>query len=349
MSKIEATRRVQAIKILIGPEERAIEWLERNAPAGAPPLVESADEELHAVVSFVLGRRPSLRCRLAAGEHGSHIPTLRKLYRGGSLIERLAVLSNSSIGPAEGDSVLFREDYVLSNDEGLELLQNSSLMNRDLRVFASNPHINRDWVADTLEGWSEEKFEESALLSMVHHFASNPIVSAERDDTIMDGWDEYRYNQLNLQLVGLLARVSVSPRWAAAFLNLLPKLALPYTPDGVDQLYNRWIDPAPPDGKERELFPLLRQQITRYLIARDHRRAINEQFTLDHEDKAVRVGLYSVLSPYELFHGTIGTPGFEYPSFRYMDEERLSAPQRAFINHSVANTSNGIVMSLSKG
>ena len=295
-------------------------------------MFSNPERELHKIVSFAFSRRSSKRIRLAVARYGSHIQTLKKLFKKGTRSERLAVLSNSFIGP-KNEGSLFSSNYVVSESDAKVILQNYQSSPREFAVFASNPHIDREWLADIISSWKKtEGLDNDGLLFLVNFLVDNTIINSCRDETLMDGWAEHSFNRLNFALADLLQTVPVTIDWADVLSRMLTNLYLSFVPDFEIDLIERWKDPEPTDDEERFYFPYLREQITRYLIIGNHRSEVKEKYSIDHDDSAVRKGFYRSLKPYELFKGISRSRDFYYPSFRYLDDADLSESQQQFVD-----------------
>ena len=332
VTSIDHKDRIDAIELLNLSDDDAAQWLKEHAYSEESLFFSNPEQELHKVVSFAFSRRGSTRIRLAVARYGSHTRTLKQLFADGTKGERLAVLSNPFIGP-QTEGGLFRSHNVLTDADAMSIFQRYQSNIREFAVFVSNPNIDRDWLADTIKGWSKNTdLEDDGLRYLVHFLVDNPVISSRRDETLMDGWAEYSYGRLNNALADLLQTAPVTPGWADVLSRMLNKLYLSYTPDFDVNLIDKWKDPEPTDDGERFYFTYLREQITKYLIVRDHRGESKEKYTIDHDDPAVRKGLYSSLPPYELFKGIPRPRDFHYPSFRYLEEIELNKAQQQFVN-----------------
>lgn len=332
MTNISPKNRLDAIDILRLSDGDAVRWLKENPCFEEAIFSSNPERELHRVASFAFSRRGSKRVRHAVARYGSHIRSLRNLFNKGSNSERLAVLSNPYIGPQDEDR-LFSSDLVLSKSDAEVILKNYQSNSREFAVFMNNPHINREWLSARISSWMEtEGFDNNGLLFLVHYLVDNPIIKSRRDETLMDGWAEHSYNQLNFALAELLQVVPVTIDWADVLSRMLPNLYLSFVPDFEIDLIERWKDPEPTDDGERFYFPYLREQITRYLIAHNHRSEVKEKYSIEHDDSAVRKGFYTSLQPYELFKGISRTRDFYYPSFRYLDDTELSESQQQLVD-----------------
>ena len=340
MPNITPKNRLDAIDVLRLPDGDAVQWLKEKSSFEESFFPSSPERELHRIASFAFSRRGSKRIRQAVARYGSHIYTLKKLFKKGSRSDRLAVLSNPFIGPKE-ESSLFSSDCVLSKSDVKEILQNYQSSPREFAIFASNPHLNRQWLAGTISSWMEtEGCDNNGLLFLVHCLVDNPIISCRRDESIMDGWAEHSFNRINFALADLLQTAPVTAVWADVLSRMLVNLYLSFVPDFEIDLIERWKDPEPTEDGERFYFLYLREQITRYLIVHNHRSEVKEKYSIDHADPAVRKGFYSSLSPDELFNGISRSRNFYYsstnsfrPSFlefsrRYRDDADLSEQQQ---------------------
>ena len=332
MTNINPNNRLDAIDVLRLSDGDAVQWLKENPQFEESFFSTNPEREIHKVASFTFSRRRSKRVRQAAARYGSHIRSLRNLFNKGSKCERLAVLSNPYIGP-QNEGSLFSSELVLSESDAEVILQNYKSNTREFAVFANNHHINREWLAARISSWREtEGFDNDGLLFLVHYLVDNPIISSRRDETLMYGWAEYSYNQLNFALADLLQTVPVTIDWADVLGRMLANLYLLYAPDFEVDLIERWKDPEPTEDGDRSYFPDLREQITRYLIVRNHRSEVKEKYSIDHTDSAVRKGFYSSLPPYELFKGISRSRDFCYPSFRYLEDANLNESQQQFVD-----------------
>jgi len=332
MSSISPKNRLNAIDVLLMPDDAALRWLKDNSYSDAPFLFSNPERELHKIVSFSFSRRRSKRVRLAVARYGSHIQTLNKLFKKGARSERLAVLSNSLIGP-KNEGMLFSSDYVLSKADAKVVLQNYQSSPREFSVFVSNPHIDREWLTSIISGWKKiEDLDKDGLLFLVHSLADNTIINSRRDETLMDGWAEHSFNKLNFALADLLQTVPVTIGWADVLSRMLENLYLSFVPDFEVDLIERWKDPEPTDDGERFYFTYLREQITRHLIIHNHRSEVKEKYPIDHGDSAVRKGFYSSLQPYELFEEISWSRDFCYPLFQHLDNADLSESQQQFVD-----------------
>jgi hypothetical protein len=337
MTNISPKNRLDAIDVLRLPDGDAVRWLkEKSCYESCYKQSRSSlspEQKLHRIASFAFSRRGSKRLRLAVARYGSHVRTLRNLFNKGTRSERLAVLSNPYIGPQKEDFLLsFSPELVLSKSAAEIFLQNQQSNTREFAVFASNPNINREWLADRISSWLETKdFDTNGLLSLVDCLVDNPIINARRDEAFMDGLDEFLYYELNYVLADLLQTVPVTIYWADVLSRMLPNLYLSHAPDFEVDLIERWKDPEPTENGEHFYFHGLREQITRHLIVRNHRSEITEKYSIDHDDPAVRKGFYLSLKPYEVFDG-IYWDDFRYPSFKCLDSIKLSESQQQFVD-----------------
>ena len=332
MSNINDQDRVEMVETLSLPDNEAVLWLKENPCSVASVRQSDSDFEKNKLASFAFARRHSPRLNLAVAKYGSHIRTLQRIFKQGTKTERLAVLSNVLVGPKE-EAGIFSEEYALNASDALGILRNFRTSKRELAVFASNPNIERDWLARTIGNWDNiDDLENEGLLYLVRYLVDNPIISTPRDDSFMDGFDEYKYGQLNSVLADLLQKVPVESRWANVLGRMLQKLHLSYTPDFEVDLLDRWKDPEPTEKGGRWYFDYLREQITKFLIVRDHRSDAMKNITVDHPDAAVRKGLYSSLSPYKLFAEISRGRDFYYPSLKYQKESDRTEPQQAIVD-----------------
>jgi len=349
MANIRAVDRIEVSKVLQLTDDQAIQWLEDNPYDNEDTIFSTSSKEIHKIVSYAFSRRESKRLRLAVAQYGSHIYTSQKIYKNGSRIERLAILSNSLIGPMN-DRQIFSPDGILNYQNANQLLINFQTNPRELEVLANNPHINREWVAGSIKRLSDtNENTDEILLYLIHYLVNNPIVNARRDDTFMDGWAEHSYNKLNLALANLLQTVPVTIEWAAVLGRLLETLYLDYVPDFEVDLIDRWKGPESENDYERISFDILREQITIKLIASNHRSEVKDKYTIDHDDLAVRKGLYRSLYPHELFKNSYGRYEFNYTSFKYPDDDKLNESQKTFLevfNKCVERDKNEFIESL---
>jgi len=333
MTNISPKNRLDAIDVLRLSDDDAVQWLKEKLRFKVSIFSTSPERVLHRVASFAFSRRGSKRVRQAVARYGSHIRSLRNLLNIGSNSERLAVLSNPYIGPQNSERNFFSSDLVLPKSDAEAILKNYQSNVRELAALANNPHINRDWLSDRISSWMEiEGFDSNGLLLLVHYLVDNPIINSRRDETVMDGWADFSYYRLNFALADLLQTVPVTTDWADVLSRMLPNLYLSHVPDFEIDLIERWKDPELTEHVENFSFPYLREQITRYLIVRNHRSEVKEKYSLEHDDSAVRKGFYSSLQPYELFKDIARPLDFCYPSFRYLDDTELSESQQQLVD-----------------
>ena len=283
--------------------------------------------------SLVFAKRNSPRLRLAVAKYGAHIQTLRRIFKQGTEIERLAVLSNVLIGPEKSPQVRVRRRYILDESEANGILNFRSnwsgrFASRAFAVFSRNPNIRRDWLADTIKNWVNiNDFEGDGLLHrLVGHLYNSPTILSTPDDDD-DLYDEMTMTSpLNYALTDLLQKVPVTSYWACMLQCILPKLYLPQRPNFEVDLLDRWKDPEPTD--ETTMFSLLREQIIKCL--RWYTEGIH---TLDHPDAVVRRALYRSLPVDELFAGISRGRDFCYPSpDEDEDESDRTEPQQAIVD-----------------
>lgn len=323
---IKPENRLEAIDVLMLPDDQAVQWLRDHMPGDKSSWASDEEEHLHRLASFSFARRKSVRLQLAVAQYGSHVYTLKKLLAKGIKSQRLAVLSNALIGPVYED-LLFSDERVLSEAEALELLKRHQSDSREFTVFARNPHLNRSWLAEMVSSWTEKGQYDAESLFLVLNLANNPIILERRDETILCGYSEYTFDRLNLALVNLLQSAPVTRDWACVLAQLLEKLYLPYIPSFDVDLIERWKDPHPGDNAEGYWFLRLRSDIVQYLYHRFDR----SKYPLSHCDPSVRRGIYRSCEPNELFAGLLYELNFQYPSFRDPDEDSLSQAERKLV------------------
>jgi hypothetical protein len=346
MSKIEATKRIETIKILHLPNEQACNWLESNSPKTPPSSF--SDFNQHKLVSWVLARRPSAIARLTVATHGTHVSTLRRLYNSGSKAERIAALSNIAIGPLSPDSIFDQGRYFLSFEMVKTILHDRNT--NEFQVLLANPFINRGCLADLLEGWdSVDGLTDEIKMQLVLALTANSVISTPHDDTYLDGYAEYSYNRLNFCLADLLQTVPVNRDWASVLSDLLGKLHLPYKPKFEVDLLERWQSPAIVENGFLDYFEWLRKEIVSKIL-NGPGRLRSETLNLEHPDPAVRQGLYASLWVSEIFKISRGD-SFEYPAFRSLNEDwyELNAEQQAVVdvcNSCFEKDNNAFIQSL---
>lgn len=334
MSKLPYKQRVQTAEAIHLPEDAAIQWLKENTYTEAPSaFLSDENKQQRDIVCFLYGRQRSPALNLAVAKYGAHRGTLRRLFKRGTQTERMAVLSNTLIGPNDPDRIFSNNNLILDELEATHVICNFNKSPGEAVALLSNPNIGRSWLTKTVIGWDKiEGIDGITFLNLIHTLSENPIISTPRDDTFMDGWAEHEYSRLNIALANLVNTAPVTTDWAYALQVLLNKLYLPFIPNELTgDLLTRW-QPGnhDKDGAKRQ-FQYLREEIVSKLILRDHRPAAKDSLSISHDDKAVRMGLYKSLSPYDLFGSSVGQTGFSYPNARYWDTAELTDSQKEVV------------------
>lgn len=332
MSPIKPNRRLDSIDVLMLPDDLAVQWLYDHSSTDKSRYVTDEEAHLHKLASFSFARRQSKRLRITVARYGSHIPALRRFLHKGTKTERLAVLSNPLIGPH--DKHLLREDLrVISETEALDILKRYRSCSHEFGVFATNPYLNRGWLADIVSQWTEAAcYDDGVFLSLIQCLIDNPIICERSDETFLDGFYHHEFNRLNYALVGLLESAPISREWARVLSAMLEKLHLRFVPSFDADVIERW-KPSQHDNKASFFcwFMELRQNIVKYLICRDGVPYDQQEYLIKHQDPAVRIGLYRLITPRQLFGRLLDEVDLRYISFRDLDTRPLTDSEQKIV------------------
>lgn len=311
--------------------ESAIEWLKANAPNENPGIFSACDnEKLRNIVNFCYYKRNETGLLLAIARYGTHLGTLKKLYRSGDKFVKLAVLTNTLVGPSS-----FMRENVLSENDALEIISNSDSNREMLNALFENPQTNRDFLEKVVSRKDEyETLEDDRLFYIIIALSKNPIISKQRDDIIMDGYAEYSFNQLNFALVKLLSSVPADQKWAYALGLLIQKIHIPFVPDDITpQLLERWCieDQGEKEDPMSSFCFSLRIEVAR-LLFKSHKREKKEMVNPEHKDKAVRLAYYSSAEPRDIFNSNIDGKDFWYHPFSPRGDSEMSKTQKIIVD-----------------
>jgi hypothetical protein len=310
--------------------ELAIKWLKENCPSKKPNPFSDNNRKLKDVVNFCYFKRNSSKLMLALSRYGTHLKTLKKLYKSGNSFIKLAALTNVFIGPSG-----FLEEGVLSEDDALEIINGYPATGQMIDALFGNPHINRDFLERVVSKDDQyNNLKDDVLLHIIWATSGNQILSEKYDDTYLDGGAEYRFNKLPFALLNLLSSVPVNYAWAAALCKLIQKTQIPYVPDELQpELLEKWqIEGRENDTHDPQLSSSfwLRVEIAKVLFS-SHNDKIKQVITPDHPDKAVRFAYYQDAEPYDMFGEAVLNKGFEYPSIKFLGDNKLNKTEQSIV------------------
>jgi hypothetical protein len=333
MSELSVSDRIELAEVLNLSNEEAIHWLKQNTYESPPGWLGDALKQKRDIASFCFARRNDFKLNLAVARYGSHIATIKKLFSSGGTSIRLSVLSNALIGPYSSPVIFGQGSTIFTPDDALKVVNKFPLNEYEFTALFQNPNLDRDWVSEFLESRKNDNkyISDDAFLHIVYILAENPMIQKVYDDTFMDGYDEYKFGRLTHELIDLLQTAPVDGNWAHVLTKLLPKVNLPYVPDFEENILERWTDVEGEKASDLHSFPYLREEITHRLIMKSHKDSIRNLATINHKDKAVRLGFYSSVNPSDLFNNVIYKRDFSYPNFNYLESDELTTDQKVVV------------------
>ena len=312
------------------PTSEAIDWLKDHVSKRELKWFVEDDSAKHKIINVCYYKRNDLRLNLALAKYGTHLPTLRKLFRSPFHTLRLAVLTNPLIGPS-----MFLSEGILTRDDVFSIVTNLPKTASELCAVFENPGLNRDFAAEVIRKEKEyTELGDDNLLWIVAALRNNPIIAEIRDDTWMDGFAEHMHSQLPLGLLRLSAHVPVQKDWAYILTEIFQKTNAPFVPDEISPaLLDRWrLEEGEEKDNETPTSSIFwfRYEFAR-LLFENHRSEDKKTITLEHPDRAVRLAVYTKIRPGDLFGWETQTEEFHYPSFKYDDEDDLTLPQKTVV------------------
>ena len=131
--------KLEVVQVANAPAADVVKWLEDHALDEEPVWYYEAQGR-H-VLEYLLFRRKDPSINIALARFGTHLPTLRKLYRSGNKITQIAVLTNTCVGPK---SLGLGSERIVGVDDVVELIKNFPRTSDQLAAYLANPHISRD-------------------------------------------------------------------------------------------------------------------------------------------------------------------------------------------------------------
>ncbi len=331
---LEPDQQIEAKLTISLSTESSIEWLKSNALKKNPQNFFSGSTDLKDFVNSQYAKRKDPTLSLAVARYGTHIETLKELYRSGDHFIKMAILANSLVGPAD-----YLVCGIIEESEAEKLILDPNTPDDQIHALFTNPNINREFLEKVVKREGDFKdLSDDMFSNIVIYISLNPICSEKYDDTFMDGYAEYSFGKLPSALFSLISIVPVNRNWAITLKKLLEKLALDWPPNDISlNVKDRWFNPEKKDDQDEasdlvlDSFHYLRKEIAKTFF-RHSSSEDTKEISPNHQDQAIREVYYENITPGELFGGGIYKKDFSYPSFEYLDEYDQDAIQEKVVS-----------------
>ncbi|SVC50643.1 uncharacterized protein METZ01_LOCUS303497, partial [marine metagenome] len=144
--------------------ESAIEWLKSNALKKKPSVFGDESNKLKDFVNSHYAKRDEPNLSLAVARYGTHIETLKKLYRSDDPFIKMAILANPLVGPKEFSFNI----GVLDESAAEKLIFDPKTTAQQLDALFTNPYIDRAFLVKVVnrEGKFKDLSEDGIFLSI---------------------------------------------------------------------------------------------------------------------------------------------------------------------------------------